>query len=476
MNVIYTGIPGVKILEPKVYGDERGWFCETYRADVFRQDVADVVFVQDNESSSQSGVVRGLHFQRPPYAQAKLVRVSRGRVLDVVVDLRCNSPAYGKYVAVELSDENHRQLYLPRGCAHGFATLSERAVFEYKCDNYYHPEAEDGISIFDKTLDIKWPIPKEDMILSPKDMKHPLLSELGDVFGVDGEAYVDADTTVLVTGANGQLGTAFRELMSAYPKYKFIFTDIDELNLTDGLSVEAFVESAKPDIIINCAAYTDVERAEDEPGAAELINVTSVKNLAMAAKNVDAMLVHISTDYVFGDNMGTLPLNEDICAGPLNVYGHTKLQSEHEVKASGIHHLIVRTSWLYSPWGKNFVKTMLRLMDERKSISVVNDQTGSPTYAPDLAIAIMRLIESGGEGLYHFSDEGQCTWYEFACAVRDISGKVHCDINACTSEEYPTKARRPAYSVMSKEKYTRQTGDIVPHWRDSLKNMLTCMQ
>lgn len=472
MKVINTKIPGVKILEPKVYGDGRGWFCETFRAGAFRRYVADVAFVQDNESCSQRGVVRGLHFQRPPYSQAKLVRVSRGCVFDVVVDLRRNSPTYGEYVAVELSEENHRQLFLPRGCAHGFATISETAVFEYKCDNYYHPESEGGVSIFDDALGIEWPIPASEMILSAKDLKHPALSELGAVFGMDGDDYTEAEKTVLVTGANGQLGMAIQELISRYPKMRFLLTDVDELNLTDADAVQTYVERHKPDIIINCAAYTDVERAEDEPEKAELVNVGGVVNLARAARGVDALLVHVSTDYVFGGNVGSEPLGEDTPAMPLSVYGRTKLMSEQAVMEAGVRHLIVRTSWLYSPWGRNFVKTMLRLMGEKRTLSVVNDQKGSPTYAPDLAEAVMALIECGAEGVYHFSSEGECSWYDFAAAIGEISGKTACAVSPCTTEEYPVKARRPAYSVMSKDKYRKQTGRTVPYWKDSLKRML----
>lgn len=476
MKVINTEIPGVKILEPKVYGDKRGWFCETFRADLFRRDVSDVTFVQDNESCSQRNVVRGLHFQRPPHAQAKLVRVSRGCVLDVVVDLRSASPAYGKYVAVELNEDNHRQLFIPRGCAHGFATLSEIAVFEYKCDNYYHPESEGGISIFDKSIGVEWPISESEMILSGKDLVHPALTEVGDVFGIDGETYSPAERTILVTGANGQLGTAFHELLIQYPKMRFIFTDVDELDLTDSEAVDAFIQHIRPDIIINCAAYTDVERAEDEARKAEVINVESVANLAEAAREVNALLVHISTDYVFGDTIGLEPLNEETPTSPLSVYGRTKAMSEQAIEASGVRHLIVRTSWLYSPWGKNFVKTMCRFMDEKPSIKVVRDQIGTPTFAPDLAEAIMALIESGAEGLYHFSNEGECSWYEFATAIREIAGKQDCTVYPCTTEEYPTKARRPGYSVMSKDKYRRQTGKYVPYWRDSLQLMLNRMK
>ena len=182
MNVINTDIEGAVIIEPRIFRDARGYFFESYSKKEFDEKVAPVDFVQDNESMSTRGVIRGLHFQRPPYAQAKLVRCVKGRVLDVVVDIRKGSPTYGKHVAVELSEENHRQFFIPRGFAHGFAVLSDIAVFQYKCDNYYHPEADGGISIIDPSLGIDWGIALEEAILSDKDKKHPLLSDFDSPF------------------------------------------------------------------------------------------------------------------------------------------------------------------------------------------------------------------------------------------------------------------------------------------------------
>ncbi|MBD5285657.1 MAG: dTDP-4-dehydrorhamnose 3,5-epimerase [Bacteroides sp.] len=182
MNVINTDIEGAVIIEPRIFRDARGYFFESYSKKEFDEKVAPVDFVQDNESMSTRGVIRGLHFQRPPYAQAKLVRCVKGRVLDVVVDIRKGSPTYGKHVAVELSEENHRQFFIPRGFAHGFAVLSDIAVFQYKCDNYYHPEADGGISILDPSLGIDWGIAFEEAILSDKDKKHPLLSDFDSPF------------------------------------------------------------------------------------------------------------------------------------------------------------------------------------------------------------------------------------------------------------------------------------------------------
>lgn len=182
MNIIQTEIPGVQIIEPRVFGDSRGYFFESFNERDFKELVADVDFVQDNESKSSYGVVRGLHFQKPPYAQSKLVRVVKGRVLDVAVDLRKDSPTYGKYVALELSEHNHRMVFIPRGFAHGFAVLSEEAIFQYKCDNYYVPQSEGAVAWNDPDLKIDWMLPLENVILSEKDMRHPLLKDLNSPF------------------------------------------------------------------------------------------------------------------------------------------------------------------------------------------------------------------------------------------------------------------------------------------------------
>lgn len=279
---------------------------------------------------------------------------------------------------------------------------------------------------------------------------------------------------ILITGANGQLGCELRTL-GAQSRNCWIYTDIAELDITDAAAVGRFVERNRIDTIINCAAYTDVERAEEEPQQAMAINCTAAANLAAAALRRNALLIHISTDYVF-DGRACTPYTEDAATAPLNVYGRTKLEGEKAVTASGCRHIILRTAWLYSPYGRNFVKTMLRLTAERQALSVVADQTGTPTYAADLARVIFDIVESGSatehEGLYHFTNEGDCTWCDFARAIAAEADRTECRIEPCTSQEYPAKAIRPAWSVLDKSKFKRTFGVEIPHWHDALKRCM----
>ena len=275
---------------------------------------------------------------------------------------------------------------------------------------------------------------------------------------------------ILVTGANGQLGCELRRLGGASPNY-YIFTDVAELDITDATAVDAMVGSERVDVIINCAAYTNVDRAEEEALVAEKINAHAVGNLARAAKKHNATLFHISTDYVFGDE-GNTPRSEDMPTRPLGVYGRTKLQGEQAIAESGCKAIIIRTAWLYSEFGNNFLKTMLRLTAEREHINVVFDQVGSPTYAGDLALAIFSIVEgdmfAGREGIYHFSDEGVCSWYDFAVEIARAVGNSRCNIEPCRSKDFPTKATRPSYSVLDKDKIKRVFGIVIPHWRESM--------
>ncbi len=284
---------------------------------------------------------------------------------------------------------------------------------------------------------------------------------------------------ILVTGANGQLGCEFRRLGETSPN-DYIFTDMAELDITDKVAVERMIEAEQVDIIINCAAYTNVERAEEEADVAERINAHAVENLAQAAAKNDATLFHISTDYVF-DGKANTPITEDMPTNPPGVYGRTKLQGEKAITASGCKAIIIRTAWLYSEFGNNFLKTMLRLTSEREHINVVFDQVGTPTYAGDLALAIFSIIEGNHyadqEGIYHFSNEGVCSWYDFAVEIARAVGNTNCRINPCRSKDFPTKARRPAYSVLDKDKIKRTFGIEIPQWRESmfycLKRLLT---
>lgn len=276
---------------------------------------------------------------------------------------------------------------------------------------------------------------------------------------------------ILVTGANGQLGNEMRRLGAVSPN-NYIFTDVAELNITDANAVIAAVKENAIGIIVNCAAYTNVDKAESDEATAELINSTAVRNLAVAMKEVGGTLFHVSTDYVFGLD-GNTPRTEDMPVNPLGVYGRTKLNGELAIKESGCKALVFRTAWLYSEFGNNFLKTMMRLTAEREQLNVVFDQAGTPTYAGDLALAIFSIIEAGvyegNEGIYHFSDEGVCSWYDFAVEIAAAAGNTNCRIIPCHSDEFPSPVTRPTYSVLDKTKI-KNTFDLdIPHWRESME-------
>lgn len=280
---------------------------------------------------------------------------------------------------------------------------------------------------------------------------------------------------ILVTGANGQLGNSVRKISVNYPQHKFIFTDMPEVDITDLQLLENLVKDEKIGAIINCAAFTAVDKAESCEDLAAKINVDGPKNLAIAAKSVGAKLIHISTDYVF-DGHSSLPLKETDSTQPIGVYGKTKRQGEIEVEKSGCDAVIIRTAWLYSEYGNNFVKTMIRLGKERDSLNVVYDQIGTPTYATDLALAIMVLLEKGIKGfdIYHFSNEGVISWFDFTKAIFEIAG-LKTKVNAIESFEYPTAAERPAYSVLNKRKI-KEAGVAVPYWKESLKYCISILE
>lgn len=283
---------------------------------------------------------------------------------------------------------------------------------------------------------------------------------------------------ILVTGANGQLGREMQRLSAVSPN-NYLFTDVAELDITDAGAVRQAVGQNAVEVIVNCAAYTNVERAEEDEEAAERLNCEAVKNLAEAAAAAGATLIHVSTDYVF-DGTVHRPYAEEAATSPLGAYGRTKLAGEKAVEASGCKYLIFRTAWLYSEYGNNFLKTMLRLTGEKEHMNVVFDQVGTPTYAGDLAMTIFSIIEggyfAGNEGLYHFTNEGVCSWYDFAVEIAAAVGHDKCRIMPCHTSEFLTKAARPAYSVLDKTKVKTTFGVEIPHWRESmlycLKNML----
>ncbi len=278
---------------------------------------------------------------------------------------------------------------------------------------------------------------------------------------------------ILVTGANGQLGTHMR-LLAPSSNHKWFFTDVAELDITSAEAVDAFVDANAVSLIVNCAAYTNVDRAESEEDIALRINADAVRNLAEAMKRVDGVLVHISTDYVFGGNLNNTPCTEDEPVNPTGAYGRTKLAGEQA--AAICRHLIFRTAWLYSEYGKNFLLTMLNLTATKPELKVVFDQVGTPTYAGDLARAIFDIVENGTyvnhEGIYNFSNEGVCSWFDFAKEIARQSGHAACRISPCHSNEFPSPVKRPAYSVLDKTKYKSTFRAEIPYWTDSLTTCL----
>lgn len=282
-------------------------------------------------------------------------------------------------------------------------------------------------------------------------------------------------TNILITGCNGQLGNEMQLLAKDNPQYRYFFTDVEELDITDEIAIEEFVENNNIDLIVNCAAYTAVDKAEDNEELCELLNSTAPGYLAKAIDKRSGWMVQISTDYVF-DGTNHVPYKEDEPTCPNSVYGRTKLKGEKNVADNCKQSMIIRTAWLYSIFGNNFVKTMLRLGKERDALGVVFDQIGTPTYARDLAGIIFTAINQGiVPGTYHFSNEGVTSWYDFTKAIHRIAGVTTCKVRPLHTEEYPAKANRPQYSVLDKTKIKQTYNTEIPHWEESLKECINAL-
>ena len=288
---------------------------------------------------------------------------------------------------------------------------------------------------------------------------------------------------ILVTGANGQLGNEIQKV-SKHSQDHYIFTDVcdgyEKLDITNLDAIRQMVAQLDVKCIINCAAWTNVDAAETAGDIVEQLNAKAPENLAMAMKEVRGLLVHISTDYVFGGDPYNTPCREDQKESPTGVYGQTKLYGEQRILATGVKHIIIRTAWLYSEFGKNFVKTMLSLTATKPQLKVVFDQCGTPTYAGDLADVIYDIIENrkfdNNEGIYHFSNEGVCSWYDFTKVIAQMAGHTTCDIQPCHSDEFPSPVKRPAYSVLDKSKIKDTFGITIPYWTDSLRKCIAALQ
>lgn len=273
---------------------------------------------------------------------------------------------------------------------------------------------------------------------------------------------------ILVTGANGQLGNEMRVLAAVHPQHEYFFTDVQELDICDEQAVCAFVADNRVDVIVNCAAYTAVDKAEDNAELCDMLNHLAPGYLAAAAEACGASLIQVSTDYVF-DGTAHVPYTEETRPCPNSVYGRTKLAGEEAVMQKCSRSMVIRTAWLYSIYGNNFVKTMIKLGREREALGVIFDQIGTPTYAADLAKAIFVAIEQGiVPGVYHFSNEGVCSWYDFTVAIHRIAGITTCKVSPLHTDEYPAKAPRPHYSVLDKTKIKQTFGIEIPHWEVSL--------
>lgn len=323
----------------------------------------------------------------------------------------------------------------------------------------------------------------------------------GGIYGLCGlltDGYNKRIMNILVTGANGQLGREMR-IVASRGSDNYIFTaraaaedvEVEMLDVTDFDAVRDFVHERGVDVIVNCAAYTNVEAAESNEALAEKLNAEAPENLAVAMKEAGGLLVHISTDYVFGKEPYNVPCKEDQKSTPTGVYGLTKLHGEQRIIAVGCKYVIIRTSWMYSEFGKNFCKTMMNLTATKPELEVVFDQVGTPTYALDLAEAIAAVLEDysesvisagrqqvekssyGKSGIYHYSNEGVCSWYDFTKMIAEYNGTTACDIRPCHSDEFPSPVKRPAYSVLDKTKIKETFGIEIPYWTDSLKKCIT---
>ena len=467
-NIIKTNLEDCYIIEENRFGDDRGYFTSVTNKQLSGLDFKK--FAQKSESMSAKGTIRGLHFQKDPYCQAKVVSCTKGAVLDVVVDMREDSPTYGKYTAIELTPENGRMLYVPRGYAHGFLALTDGATFNYMVDNEYAPRMEGGVLWNDPAINIPWDeifekYGIEKPLLSDKDRDRIPLSE-SDV------NFIRRPKRYLVTGVNGQLGYDIVNELQERGEEDILAVGRSDMDITNREQVMKIVKAYKPDVIFHCAAWTAVDKAEELKEDCYKANAEGTKNLADASLEVGAKIVYMSTDYVFD---GTKDLsetyNEEDKPNPQNVYGVTKFEGEEAVRKNP-NHFITRISWVFGINGNNFIKTMLKLAEKYPELKVVNDQFGSPTYTVDLAKLLVEMAETDKYGTYHVNNEGYCSWAEFADYIMKSNGK-ETKINPVTTEEYyegkdmSKIAYRPRNSKLDKTKLEEAGFKRLPSWQDA---------
>ena len=467
------------------FEDERGFFSPRFIQKELDKNIPFKVFegtVQENDSCSQKGVIRGLHYQLDPKCQTKLVGVTNGEAIDVVVDIRPDSPTFRKWFGIRLKAYD-KQLLVPKGFAHGFIALKDNTIFHYLVDNDYAPDMEAGIPWDDKSVDIDWKsifesneITNDELLTSEKDKLHSTLDEKLGESEIPfrrknlepSEIYYNSRCKVMVTGGAGQLGfDVIKELRKR--GYEEIYAPtIEELDLKNKRAVDDYMKKIKPDLVIHCAAYTAVDQAEEDLEVAGKTNIDATDYIAQNCKKYDSKLIYISTDYVFD---GSKDLNEVYetkdQTNPQSVYGLTKLMGERKA-LDNPKTFVVRTSWVFGINGKNFVKKMLDLSETKDELNVVSDQYGSPTYTVDLARLLVDMAGTEKYGLYHANNEGYCNWAEFAEEIFR-QNKIDTKVNHVTSEEYPQKAYRPKNSKLSKKTLIDNDFDLLPAWQDALR-------
>ena len=465
MKKIETNLKDCYIIEPDKFGDERGYYSPFF---IEEKNVKDGItmnkIAQGARSLSGKGIVRGLHFQEDPYCQAKLVECLRGGVLDVVVDLRKDSPTYKGWTSVHLTPENGRQLYVPRGFAHGFVSLEDNTLFQYLVDGDYRPDHENGILWNDPDISIDWQFEKygiKQPIVSEKDKVRTCLKD------TDVNFYIHK--RYLVTGASGQLGYDIIRELNKRGIFDVLALSSNDLDITDERLVHKVIEEYAPDYVIHCAAYTQVDNAEENAEMCYKVNVEGTKNIVDACRRVDAKLTYISTDYVFdGKKDGYYRYLDE--TNPINIYGKTKYLGEEYVRKYD-KHFIVRISWVFGINGKNFVKTMLNLAQTKNEINVVADQIGSPTYTVDVAKLIVDMQFTEKYGTYHATNTGFCSWADFAEYIFKKSN-IDMKVNRILSKDYPQKAERPLNSKLSKGILHDNGFDYLPDWQDAVDRYL----
>lgn len=463
MKKINTELKDCFILEPDKFGDDRGYYSPFFAEKDYLENGLNSIkgIVQGARSKSAKGIVRGLHFQKDPYCQSKIVECLSGGVLDVVVDLRKDSPTYKKWISVELTPENGRQLFIPRGFAHGFVSLKDNSLFQYLVDNDYKPSHEDGILWCDPEIGVNWNLENygiTDPLLSEKDKNRPTLTDkMPDFY---------TKKRYIVTGYSGQLGYDVVRELNKRGIYDILTLTSSDLDITDRRLVKKIIEEYSPEVIFHCAAYTNVDKAEEDKDKCFSVNAEGTKNIVDAARLVNSKVIYISTDYVFdGTKKGVYKTSDSV--NPQNIYGLSKAAGEKYVEnyEKGF---VIRTSWVFGINGRNFVKTMLNLAENHNELSVVCDQIGSPTYTVDLAKLLVDMSDTEEYGIYHANNEGFTSWADFAEYIFK-SNNLDIKVNKVSTEEYgANKAYRPKNSRLSKECLLEHNFEKLPTWQDAV--------